>query len=137
MYLKKGKKTQRELGSEWGYFGKTKDLMVWSCNMKQLNFRHFNINTKKFAVTVIFFPEWNTNCSQKTILFCFDIFPFISEDFRKLPNISEDVQRKPKIFEEKSENFQRADKNWQCQKTIGLFSTKKPPNITQYFLRKQ
>ena len=57
MYLKKGKKTQRELGSEWGYFGKTKDLMVWSCNMKQLNFRHFNINTKKFAVTVIFFPE--------------------------------------------------------------------------------
>ena len=40
-----------------------------------------------------------------------DIFSFISEDFRRLPKISEDVQRKPKIFEEKSEKFQRADKN--------------------------
>ena len=121
MYLKKGKKTQRELGSEWGYFGKTKDLMVWSCNMKQLNFWHFNINTKKFAVTVIFFFQNETQTAPKKQYYfvwhikefsaiC-DIFPFISEDFRKLPNISEDVQRKPKIFEEKSENFQRADKN--------------------------
>ena len=32
-------------GSEWGYLDNTKHLFFWLCNMKQLNFRHFNSNS--------------------------------------------------------------------------------------------
>ena len=32
----------------------TKHLSVWLCNIKQLNFRHFNTNSQKFSVTVNF-----------------------------------------------------------------------------------
>ena len=117
MYLKKGKKTQRELGSEWGYFGKTKDLMVWSCNMKQLNFRHFNINTKKFAVTVIFFSRMKHKLLPKNNIILFGIsrsfrpfatyshlFQKISENYRIYPKMSKEnrrfSRRNPKIFKE-------------------------------------
>ena len=34
-------------GSLWGYLDNTKHLIFWFCNMKQLNFRRFNTNTKK------------------------------------------------------------------------------------------
>ena len=34
-------------GSEWGYFDNTKPFTFWLCNMKQLNFRHFNANSEK------------------------------------------------------------------------------------------
>ena len=34
-------------GSEWGYFDNTKSFTFWLCNMKQLNFRHFNANSEK------------------------------------------------------------------------------------------
>ena len=107
MYLKKGKKNQRELGSEWGYFGKTKDLMVWSCNMKQLNFRHFNINTKKFAVTVIFFQNETQPAPKKQYYFVSTyshLFQKISENYRIYPKMSNEnrrfSRRNPKIFKE-------------------------------------
>ena len=42
-------------GSEWGYLDNTKHLIFWFRNMKQLNFRYFSTNSKKFYETVIFF----------------------------------------------------------------------------------
>ena len=46
-------------GSEnLGYLDNTtKHFMFCLSNMKQLNFRHFNTNSKKFTVTVIFFQN--------------------------------------------------------------------------------
>ena len=35
----------------------TKHFIFWLCNMKQLNFWHFNTNSKKFFETVFFFQK--------------------------------------------------------------------------------
>ena len=37
-----------------GYLDNSKHFIFWLCNMNQLNFRHFNINGKKFFETVFF-----------------------------------------------------------------------------------
>ena len=34
-------------GSEGGHLDNTKHLFFWLSDMKQLNFKHFNINSKK------------------------------------------------------------------------------------------
>ena len=47
-------------GSEWGYFDNTKHFIFWFCSMKQLNFRHFNTNSKKFFETNFFQKEAKT-----------------------------------------------------------------------------
>ena len=61
-------------------------------NIRQLNFRHFNTNSKKFTVTVNFIQKETKSApklsesSPKSIR----MFPIISEDFRRLPKISEE-----------------------------------------------
>ena len=106
-------------GSEWGHLDNTKHLIFWLCNMKQLNFRHFNTNRKKFTVTVNFGQKETKTAPKRPILFClvyqdvFSHFPTIpdhlwrfpknTEDSRSLPMISEDYRRfprrNPKIFD--------------------------------------
>ena len=40
-----------------GYLDNSKHFIFWLCNMKQLNFRHFNTNGNKFFETVNFFQK--------------------------------------------------------------------------------
>ena len=78
--------------------------------MKQINFRHFNTNSKKSFETVIFFRERSKNGSKKANIILFSIFKeflailrqfrIISEDFRWLPKIPEDERRGPTIAED-------------------------------------
>ena len=72
--------------------------------MKQLHFRHFNTNSKKFFKTVIFFAEKSKNGSQKVndkeFTAIFTLILDFSEDFRRLPTIPEDCRRFPKTNEE-------------------------------------
>ena len=92
-------------GSEWGYLDKTKHFDFWLCNMKQLIFMHFNTNSKKFTLTVIFFLERNKNGSQNAKITLFSISRSF-QPFLTFPDeTTEDPRRLPKIFEEKSENF--------------------------------
>ncbi len=85
--------------------------------MKQLHFRYFDTNNKKFTVTlaVNFVQKLNKNGSKKaTIIFLvnqevFGHFPTIpdhlgrfpktTKDSRRLPSISEDYKRRPKTTE--------------------------------------
>ena len=39
------------------YVDNTKHFIFWLCNIKQLNFRHFNTNGKKCSVTVNFIQK--------------------------------------------------------------------------------
>ena len=59
-------------GSLWGYLDNTKHLIFWLCNMKQLNFRRFNTNTKKILWNSTFFPERGKNGSIKAIVIFLD-----------------------------------------------------------------
>ena len=66
--------------------------MFGLCNIKQLNFRHFNTNSKKFTVTVNFIRKETKSApklseSSPKIIRTFRI---IFEDFRRLPKISEE-----------------------------------------------
>ena len=51
--------------SEWGNLDNSKHFIFWLCNIKQLSFRHFNTNSKKFFEIVFFFPETKQNGSKK------------------------------------------------------------------------
>ena len=93
----------------------TKHLIFWLCNIrKQLNFRHFNTNRKKFTVTVNFSQKETKTAPKRPMLFFLvyqeivSHFPTILDHFRRLPKIPEDwrrpVRKLPKISEEKSEN---------------------------------
>ena len=67
-----------------GYLDNTKHLLLifWLCHIKKLNFRHFNTNSKKFTVTVVFFSERNKTAPEKPILFCLvfqGVFGYLSE----------------------------------------------------------
>ena len=100
-------------GSEWGYLENTKHLNFWLCNTEQLNFRHFNINSKKFSVTVNFIQKETKTALKRAMLFCsiyqevfghfptipdlFGRFTKISEDSRRFPKTTEDIQRLPKV----------------------------------------
>ena len=98
-------------GSEWGHLDNTKHLIFWLCDMKLLNFRHFNTNRKKFTVTVNFSQKETKTAPKRPILFClvyqevFSHFPTIPDHFGRFPKTTEDSRRLPKISEEKSENF--------------------------------
>ena len=73
--------------------------------MKQLNFRHFNTNNKKFFETLNFFQEDAKNGSKKANIVLFSIStsfrPFydksglfqISEGHRRFPKTAEDFRR--------------------------------------------
>ena len=80
------------------------------CNLKQLNFRHFNTNSKKFTVTFNFFHEEKKR-RQKIQIILFSIsgnlghFPTIPDYFRRFPKATENVRRLETISEETPENF--------------------------------
>ena len=74
--------------------------------MKQLNFRHFNTNNKKFFETLNFFQEDAKNGSKKANIVLFSIstsfrpfygksglFQKISEGHRRFPKTAEDFRR--------------------------------------------
>ena len=63
--------------------------------MKQLNFRHFNINSKKFTVAVTFSVFWKETKWAPIWPFCNNSRLF--QDFRRLPKTDEDVRRLQKI----------------------------------------
>ena len=81
--------------------------LFWLCNMKQLNFRHFNTNGKKFFETLNFFQEEDAkNGSKKANIVLFSIstsfrpfydksglFQKISEGHRRFPKTAEDFRR--------------------------------------------
>ena len=108
-------------GSEWGYLDNTKHLIFWFCNMKQLNFRYFNINSKKFFEIVNFSQKEAKTAPKRPILFClvyqgvfghfttipdyFRRFPKISEDSGTFPKTNEEVRTLPKMFEEPSKQL--------------------------------
>ena len=87
--------------------------------MKQLNFRRFNTNSKKFTVTVIFFPERNKMGPEKNNMLClvyhgvFGHLPtipdyvMISEDYRRLTKMSEDRDIVACISGHKCEDYRR------------------------------
>ena len=120
----------------------TKHLIFWLCNMKQLNFRHFNTTSKKFTVTVNFFQKETKTAQKRPILFClvyqgvFDHFATIPDYFRRFPKTTKDVRRLPKMSKDnrrfprrdpkifqKQIRFDNAERLW-C-----FFFTKNPPNI--------
>ena len=92
-------------GFEWGYLDNTKHLIFWLCNIKQLNFRHFNTNIKILCNSK-FYPEGNKNGSKQGNVILFSIsrsFRLLSDDFRSFWKISEDVRRLPKFSNKKSD----------------------------------
>ena len=118
--------------------------MFWSCNMKQLNFKHFNINSKKFTVTVIFFHNETQTSPKNPIMiilfstsrgfrsFCDNshLFQKISEDYRRYPKMSKEnrrfLRRNPKIFKEQI----RIDK---YAKRLRFFSRKTLQRLNSIF----
>ena len=82
--------------------------------MKQLTFRHFNTNSKKFSETVNFFQKEVKTAPKRPILFCLvyegnfahftDYFgrrlATIPEDCRRFPKTNEEVRPLPKMSEE-------------------------------------
>ena len=72
--------------------------LFWLCNMKQLNFRQFNTNTKKFFETVNFFQEEEAKITApiRPILFClvyqqvFGHFTTNPDYFRRFPKATDD-----------------------------------------------
>ena len=55
-----------------GVLDNTKHFIFWLCNMKQLNFRHFNANSQKLFETN-FFPERSKNGSKNANIISFSI----------------------------------------------------------------
>ena len=55
-----------------GVLDNTKHFIFWLCNMKQLNFRHFNTNSQKLFETN-FFPERSKNGSKNANIISFSI----------------------------------------------------------------
>ena len=82
-------------GSEWGHLDNTKHLIFW---LKQLNFRHFRTNRKKFTVTVNFSQKETKTAPKRPILIClvyqevFSHFPTIPDHFGRFPKTTEDFQ---------------------------------------------
>ena len=97
--------------------------------MKQLNFRHFNTNTKKFFKTVNFFQKEAKTAAKRPILFClvyqgvFGLFTKIPNYyFRRFPNAPEDSRRLSKISEDKLRGLTIAeDVRRACQTVNSIF----------------
>ena len=101
-------------GSEWGYLDNTKHLIFWFCNTQQLNFRYFNINSKKFFEIVNFSQKEAKTAPKRPILFClvyqgvfghFTTIPDYFRSFRRSPKTIEEVRPLPKMFEEPSKQL--------------------------------
>ena len=69
-------------------------LIFWLCDMKQLNFGHFDASSKKFAVTVNSFQNHTKKTPNRRILFrsvyqrVFD--HFLTPTFKIFPNTTKD-----------------------------------------------
>ena len=108
-------------GYEQRYIDNTKHFIFWLCNMKQINFRQFNANSKKFFETVDFSQKEAKTAPIRPILFClvyegvfghfttipdyFRRFPKATDDSRILSKISEDQRRGPIIAEDVRRTF--------------------------------
>ena len=79
-----------------------KNLIFWICNMKQLNFSHFNTNSKFFLKETKTAPE-NVNIILFSISTSFRPYPTIPdylEDFQRVPKIHELCRRFPKSIKD-------------------------------------
>ena len=91
-------------GSEWGHLDKTKRLIFWLCNIKQLNFRHFKTDRKKFTVTINFSLKETKMASKRPIFFClvyqeiFSHFPTIPNHLGRFPKTTEDFRGEIRKF---------------------------------------
>ena len=76
--------------------------------MKQLNFGHFNTNSKKILWNSKFFPERSQNGSKNADIILFSIsrtfghFTLIPDYFRRFPKTNEEVRPLPETSEEPS-----------------------------------
>ena len=68
-----------------GYLYNTKHFIFWLCNMKQLNFRHCNNESKKFFETVNFFQKEEKTASKRPISFCL-VYQGVSGHFTTIPD---------------------------------------------------
>ena len=93
-----------------GYLDNIKHFIFWLCNMKWLNFRHFNTNNKD-SLKLIFFPDRSKNGSKKAnIIFLgyqgvFGHFTTIPDYFRRFPKTNEEVRSLPKMSDEPSKHL--------------------------------
>ena len=93
-------------GSEWGYLDNTKHFIFWLCNMKQLNFRHFNTNSEKILETLSSFQRSKNGSRMANIIlfsisstfwpFYDNLFPKATEGSRRLPKSNGKVRPLPK-----------------------------------------
>ena len=97
-------------------------FIFWLCDMKQLNFGHFNTNRTKFFETLNFFQKEAKTAPKRPILFClvyqgvfghftkilvyFRRFPKATDYSRRLLKISEDLRRGPTIAKDVRRTFQ-------------------------------
>ena len=88
------------------YLDNTKHFIFWLCNMKPLNFRHFNTSITKFYEIVFFFFQKEAKTAPKRpISFCLvyrkfwpfyeysGLFQKISEGCRTFPKTVEHFRR--------------------------------------------
>ena len=86
--------------------------------MKQLNFRHFNTNRKKYTVTVNFGQKETKTAPKRPILFCliyqdvFSHYPTIPDHLRRFSKNTEDPRRLPMISEDYRRFPRRNSKNF-------------------------
>ena len=93
---------------------------LWSPDVKQSNFRHFNTNSKKSHLNSKVFPQRNKGGSKKPILFCsvhqrrfrpfFESsrqFQKISEDYRRCLKTSEELSKHLTLFYPKTMNIKK------------------------------
>ena len=100
-----------------------KHVLFLALNMKQLNFRHFNTNSKKFCETESFFVKEAKTAPKRPILLCLVYqgvsailrqFRIISsEDFQRLPTIPEDWRRCSKKLSP-SRSFRKSSQYFLC-----------------------
>ena len=88
------------------YLYNTKHFIFWLCNMKQLNFRHFNNESKKFfEIVIFFFQKEEKTASKRPVLFCLVYqgvsghFTTILDYFRRFPKATDDSRILSKNYE--------------------------------------
>ena len=93
-----------------GYVDNIKHFIFWLCNMKWLNFRHFNTNNKD-SLKLIFSQIEAKTAPKRPILFClvyqgvFGHFATIPDYFRRFPKTNEEVRSLPKMSDEPSKHL--------------------------------
>ena len=98
-------------GLNGGYLDNTKHIIFWLCNLKQLNFWHFNTNSKKVFETVNFYKKEAKTAPKRPILFylvyqgVFGHFTTILDYFRRFPKTKKEVRPLPKMSEEPTKHF--------------------------------